>query len=477
MLRSLNSHILLSYIVIILICLLVVGLGLFVFVRTGPLWTRGTFLRLDAAVQATVPLLRRAAAEPGPASQHTERILLDAADDQDLRILLLDNTGRVLFDTDGDWQNQQLPDLVQIRIPNVLRKQGAFEASDGTRWAYVAEALSTARTEDRQFVAFVSPQARLLALRWYIDNLVPPLIRAGLVALLLSVLIAWVLARSVARPLRQVTATAHSLAQGNLDVRAPVSGPREVRELAHSFNSMADQVQATQQAQRDLVANVSHELKTPLTSIQGFSQALIDGTASGPEATARAAGIVHGEANRMRRMVDELLILARMDAGELKMDQKIVAIDPLLRECLDRLTPQAQESNVSLVLKSSEAWSVLGDSDGLAQAIVNLLDNAISHTSTGGSVTVGAAPSDSDQIQITVTDTGEGIPAEELVRVFERFYRVDKSRKHSRGAGLGLAIAKEIIEAHGGRITVESVVGLGSKFIVHLPPARTEKST
>ena len=156
------------------------------------------------------------------------------------------------------------------------------------------------------------------------------------------------------------------------------------------------------------MANVSHELKTPLTSIQGFSQALIDGTASGPEGTARAARIIRGEASRMGRMVDELLVLARMDAGELKMAQKVVAIEPLLRGCLDTLTPQAQESNVSLALKISEASSVRGDSDRLAQAIVNLLDNAISHTSTGGSVTVGAAPSDSDQVEITVTDTGEG---------------------------------------------------------------------
>ena len=152
MFRSLNSRILLSYIVVILICLLIVGLGLLVFVRTSPLWTRGTFLRLDAAVQTTTPLLRHTAAEPRPSDQRTERILLSTANDQNLRGLLLDDDGYVLFDTEGDWQNRQLPDIVQIRAMNTTKKQGTFEDVDGTRWAYVAEALSPASATDHRRV-------------------------------------------------------------------------------------------------------------------------------------------------------------------------------------------------------------------------------------------------------------------------------------------------------------------------------------
>jgi len=477
MLHSLNSRLLFSYVIVILVCLMVVGLGLFVFVRTSTLWSRGTFLRLEATARVTIPLLHRTSSTGELTDQRTEHLLKQAAVSQDIRILLLDDTGQVRFDTDGEWQDEELPNIVQPRLPKASRTQGAFIAPDGTRWAYVGEVVSAADNGDRQVVAFLVPQIRRLALKWYVENLLPPLVQAGLVALLLSVLIAWIIARSVAKPLRHVAEAAYSLAQGDMDRRAPVSGPREVQRLAQSFNSMADQVQASQQSQRDFVANVSHELKTPLTSIQGFSQALLDGTASGPEGTARAAQVIHSEANRMRRMVDELLILARLDAGQLKMTRDVVAVGPLLRGCLERLAPQAQEANVTLVMKSHESLNVIGDSDRLAQVIINLVDNAVCHTPAGSTVTLGASQSGDNSVAISITDTGEGIPDDELARIFERFYQIDKSRQHSRGAGLGLAIAKEIIEAHGGRITAENVVGLGSKFTVHLPLAPVKNLT
>ncbi len=181
-----------------------------------------------------------------------------------------------------------------------------------------------------------------------------PLLWAGAVALVLSVLLAWVVARSVGRPLQRVADAAQALARGHLQQRAPVSGPAEVQGLARSFNAMADQVQATQKSQRDFVANVSHELKTPLTSIQGFSQALLDGTASGPEAAARAAGVIHGEADRMRRMVDELLTLARFDAGQIVMARDRVELGSLLRGCMEKLTPQAEAAGVTLELDVAE---------------------------------------------------------------------------------------------------------------------------
>jgi len=233
---------------------------------------------------------------------------------------------------------------------------------------------------------------------------------------------------------------------------------------------MADQVEATRQSQRDFVANVSHELKTPLTSIQGFSQALLDGTASTPEATARAARIIHDEAERMRRLVDELLILARFDAGQMVMARDPVELGPLLRGCVEKLAPQAQAAGVALALDVPERLFVTGDTDRLAQVFTNLLDNALAHTPAGSKVVLAARPAeDRRAVEVAVADAGEGIPAGVLPRIFERFYQVDKSRRRSRGAGLGLAITKEIVEAHGGTITAESVVGLGTRFTVRLP--------
>ncbi|RLC57486.1 MAG: hypothetical protein DRI80_14940 [Chloroflexota bacterium] len=172
----------------------------------------------------------------------------------------------------------------------------------------------------------------------------------------------------------------------------------------------------------------------------------------------------------MRRMVDELLILARFDAGQIVMARDPVELGPLLRGCVEKLTPQAQAAEVALELDAPESLVVTGDTDRLAQVFTNLLDNSVAHTPAGGKVTIAARRVDEGRtVEVTVTDTGEGIPAEALPRIFERFYQVDKSRRRGRGAGLGLAIAKEIVEAHGGTITAESVVGLGSRFTVRLP--------
>jgi signal transduction histidine kinase len=350
------------------------------------------------------------------------------------------------------------------------RVQGTFRApasERGQRWIFLGQAVA-GLGGGRQLILFASP--RLGIGGWFAENLLPPLVRAGAVALVLSVLLALLVSRSVAAPLRRVTSAAEAIARGESGTRAPVSGPAEVQALARSFNAMADQVQATQQSQRDFVANVSHELKTPLTSIQGFSQALLDGTASTPEAAARAARVVHEEAARMRRMVDELLILARFDAGEMVMARGPVELAPLLRGCAEKLTPQAQAAHVALELDVPEPLIVAGDADRLAQVFANLLDNGVAHTPAGGQVAVAARRVDQERaVEVTVTDTGPGIPAEALPRIFERFYQVDKARRRSRGAGLGLAIIKEIVEAHGGTVTVESVVGLGSKFTVRLP--------
>jgi two-component system OmpR family sensor kinase len=471
MFRSLNSRLLLSYITVLLVCLALVGLGLLLFVRSSPLWTSAAYLRLEAAARATSPALRQA---DSPETLHS--LLAQAAEEQEVRMLVLDATGTVSFDSEGRWEGERLEEAIRSPITRG-RARGTFAAPTGVRWAFVGQAVLMPGG-NRQTVLFVSPQGRLLILAWFAENLLPPLVRAGTVALVLSILLALLISRSVSKPLRRVADAAEAIARGETGTRAPVSGPKEVRSLARTFNTTADQVEAAQQSQRDFVANVSHELKTPLTSIQGFSQALLDGTASTPEATARAARVIHEEAERMRRMVDDLLILARFDAGQMVMAHVPVEIGPLLRGCVEKLTPQAQSAEVALELDAPERLFVTGDGDRLAQVFANLLDNSVAHTPAGGKVTIAAHNVAGEHaVEVTVTDTGEGIPPEALSRVFERFYQVDKSRRRSRGAGLGLAITKEIIEAHGGTIAAESVVGLGSKFTVHLPAREGDMAT
>jgi signal transduction histidine kinase len=312
-------------------------------------------------------------------------------------------------------------------------------------------------------------------MRLALGDLFPRLLWAGVIAFVVSLGLAALLAYSISRPLDRIAQAAEDVAGGSYDQRLQISTPREVARLATSFNRMARQVQATLQSQQDLVANVSHELKTPLTSIQGYSQALLDGTASDAAAQERAALIIHEEAGRMRRLVDELLDLARLEAGQVHLAREPVDMADLLRDCAARFSAVAEKSGCSLQLHVSSTLPVMGDSDRLSQVLGNLVDNALKHSrdvQDGGRVLLGGECGE-EWVSCSVTDNGPGVPAEELARIFERFYQVEKSRvRRGGGAGLGLAIAREIVEAHGGRIVAESVEGLGTRFTMELPVHR-----
>jgi len=387
------------------------------------------------------------------------------------RLLLVSSSGLVLADTGGGLVGQRIPGFTRRQRPGTQRFIGQFRTPQGQRMLYAAMPLLPRPAFQRTFfLTQVAPAGGLKALA----DLGRRLLVAGGVALALGLLLALLLARSVSRPLARITRATEEIARGNLDHRLEVEGPDEVRSLAESFNAMAQEVKRSRQAQRDFVANVSHDLKTPLTSIQGFAQALLDGTAADPAAQRKAARVIHDEAARMSRMVEQLLELARWDAGQITIAQEMVDLPHLLRMCKERMDWRAREKGIRLTVETQPTPPLRGDADRLMQVVTNLLDNALTYTPTGGSVTVAAGgvggPEGRAEVEISVTDTGPGIPTEELPRIFERFYRVDKARAGSRcGAGLGLAIVKEIVEAHGGRVWAESVVGLGTRFIVRLP--------
>lgn len=221
---------------------------------------------------------------------------------------------------------------------------------------------------------------------------------------------------------------------------------------------------------RDFVANVSHELRTPLTLIQGYAEALGEGLATGEEARQEMVGIIRDETNRLQRLVNDLLDLAKMQSGNLQLTTGPLNIPVLLKRAIHPFKPLARERNVELKLQAGSGLpSIVGDEDRLAQVLINLLDNAMRYTPEGGSIELGAA-SKGQGIEIRVRDSGSGIPPEEMPYIFERFFKVDKSRRRgTAGTGLGLAIAKSIIQAHGGTIRAESEPGKGTVFLILLP--------
>lgn len=309
-----------------------------------------------------------------------------------------------------------------------------------------------------------------LASAW--RELAPGLGVAAAIAMSASVAAALCLSRSITRPLRLITHAAEGIAGGELHQSIPVpSGGDEVAQLALAFNIMSRQVESSHRALREFLANASHELRTPLTSIQGFSQALLDHALPGPEGAAEAGLIINEEAQRMRRLVEDLLYLSRVESRDVPASRVPVEVAALVREATRRLQLAAEQRQLRLTFALPDLPHVAGDSEELTHLFGNLLENAVKYTPAGGVITVtgDAGPA---QLMVSIHNSGSFIPAEDMPHVFERFYRVEKSRARTvEGSGLGLAIAWEVVGRHGGTITVISDRATGTTFTVTLPLA------
>lgn len=480
MFNSLRFRLIVSYIVIIAVCLAIIAVALAFLLRSNPLNRELTLERLKLDL-GNVQRLTQSDFKEGKLPEQVMADLNTRFDTDKTRVIFFTGlTRRIVADSGNTLANR---DLSQASVGVPLRTAdglltGRLNVGDNQLWLYIARAgvgprnVGIVVAQVQQTAGLDSPiYARML------QQLALSGCLGGLLAVLLALLISW----SVSSPLRRLASAANAIAQGDYDHRVAIQGPTEVQELAQSFNSMAEQVKASQQSQRDFLANVSHDLKTPLTSIQGFAQAITDGAARDPESVRRSAGVIQDEAQRMSRMVAELLDLARIESGQIVMRREAVHLDAVLRDCASKLALYARQAGVKLETQVPDDLPVItGDGDRLAQAITNLLDNALKHTPEGGKVTLAARSLSGSSIvrrgktwpagvEVAVSDTGSGIPPEDLSRIFERFYQVDKSRQRGGGLGLGLAIVRQIVEAHNGIIRAESVVGLGSRFSVTLP--------
>jgi two-component system sensor histidine kinase BaeS len=286
------------------------------------------------------------------------------------------------------------------------------------------------------------------------------LLLAALAGVILAAVLSFVVARSITRPLRRVAAATRALAADESHEPLPTGGTTELASLAQAFNQMTDQLAASRQAERDFLLSVSHELKTPLTAIRGYSEGLADG-AFEPEEASR---IISLEASRLERLVRDLLDLARMNRSEFSVQREPVDLAEVAREAVRRHEAAARDFGVSLTAEGDETW-VDADADRLLQVTSNLVENALRETPAGGSVTVRAEPA-----RLVVTDTGPGIKPEDVPHAFERFYLYDKADKNRPvGSGLGLAIVKQLATAMGGEVRVESGPS-GTTFEVRLRP-------
>jgi signal transduction histidine kinase len=440
------------------------------------------------------------------------------ASTSNVRFFLVQEDGQVLVDTD----TAPATTMTKNKFPNYIlvpRDDTVYRGEiilTNTKYIYFALPGPTVRDDPENTngrvvylktdLLLAVPEAQL-AFDW--GDFLRWVAIAGLIALLASILAAYFMARNISRPLIRMTRASEAIAQGNYEQKLDTvgKGEDEISRLAISFNRMSEEVARSNQSMRDFVANVSHELKTPLTSIQGFSQAVLDGTIDTRPMLEHSLQVINEEASRMRRLVDELLDLSRIESGQISYNWREIDVRYLMERVLMKLNPLAIQKGIQIIpmLSSYELQIpgrdnsktlrfsryqltennqkeelntigplIWGDSDRLEQVFTNITDNAIKYSAEGGEVKVELRLAQSDNngnpanstgngllswVLVRISNTGPLIPHDELPRIFERFYKVDKSRSKKKGesTGLGLAIVRELIEAHRGQIQVQSV--------------------
>ncbi|MCB0045326.1 MAG: HAMP domain-containing protein [Caldilineaceae bacterium] len=296
---------------------------------------------------------------------------------------------------------------------------------------------------------------------------------SALGAALGALLIGTLLARTITRPVRELTAATEALAAGDLGYQVPVTGKDEIGELAGSFNRMSSDLARATRLRRQMTADIAHDLRTPLSVILGYTEALSDGKLRG---SPQMYDVLHGEAQQLSRLIDDLRTLSLADAGELALNLTPLAPHRILERAQTAFSDLAAAADIALTVQVDENLPLIEvDPDRIAQVLGNLISNALRYTPAGGQITLSAAAAD-DAVLMSVQDTGEGIAPEDLDLIFERFYRSDQARPDNGESGLGLAIAKSIVEAHGGTIAVTSRPGTGTTFQLHMPVAAGDDS-
>jgi two-component system phosphate regulon sensor histidine kinase PhoR len=396
------------------------------------------------------------------------------------RLTLIARDGRVLSDSDASadkMENHRGRPEIEAALAGRVGSARRKSTTMGVDFLYVAVPVSGGAMRLAVPLAEIHGQVNVIRRRMLV---------ATAIAFLPAILIALWFARVIARRLGSIIDYAAQLARGNFQARLERTGADELGLLEIKLNETGEKLEGmfqelerehaelekVERVRKDFVINVSHELRTPLASIQGYTETLLDGAMDDPNHNTRFLQIIRQNVERLANLTADLLTLSRVELKQQKFSFASYNVDRLLENTVDSMKPLAGKKNIKLSrLAAADTVEAFCDAEAVNQVVTNLVDNALKYTAAGGEIVVGARVlSGLHTIEVFVRDTGIGIPADELPRLFERFYRVDKARSRELGGtGLGLSIVKHLVRAQGGDVRVESAVGKGSNFIFTLP--------
>lgn len=367
-----------------------------------------------------------------------------------LEITIKDMNDNVIMDT-GKAINK-LPPLMQRRIKAISEQRASEEKGDFLPYPLFLGGKEIGHLE----VKFLRPGKESIFIQRSNKFLLISLFAIGGLAILLSI----IFSKRLTNPLKRLDAAAKAISEGNLKSRVQPSGSDEINRLSETFNRMAQHLEQQESLRKRLISNVAHELRTPLSAVRGELEGMVDGIIPTDKEHLQS---LYEEINRLKHILEGIEELSRAEAGALWLKKQPVNLKSFLRNITERFIKQAMERGSALELQCDDELMVLADPDRLSQIVINLLSNAIKATEEGGNIWVRAGKKHSE-VFIEISDSGCGIREEDLPFIFERFYKVSKG-----GLGLGLAVAKELTDAHGGRIEVKSEYGKGSTFTVFIP--------
>ena len=406
------------------------------------------------------------------ASDSLNDTLISAGGELGGRFLILDLDGKVQFDSFSRdlGRRVQLPEVLDVLTGGEAGSYGihtsALSGVEGEEPVAVIASRLVGTRGSLGVLLYVAQVGEM------INSLNEVTVRLAMVfglVLIASVIAALIFSGVLTRPVKTLTAATRRMGQGDLSVRVPEKGSREIKDLAKSYNWMAAQLQTLDQSRSQFVSNASHELKTPLTSMKVLLENVLYNPGMPQELQAEFLTDVDREIDRLANIVSDLLMLSRMDNKKLELKKVPMSLTDTCQETLRLLSPIAAGKGQTLTGRIAQGVTIVGDPDRLKQVVYNLTENACKYTPEGGAITVTLQKRGRTAV-VTVRDNGIGIPQEDLPRIFDRFYRVDKARsRESGGTGLGLSIVRQMVQLSGGTVSVDSAPGEGSVFTVTLP--------